>query len=126
MKIPKLIKTIAKKGKKTLEQYNQTNDSNMPQYECPVCYEVCLNREILACGHHLCSKCLSNIKQSPTLANSCPTCRTSFNEEKKKKRNQRSRECTQESIDFAIRLAQEGSEQERIRKAKANWWKHFS
>jgi len=46
--------------------------------ECPVCFDACFQAEILPCGHRLCSKCLSNIRQTPTLAQSCPTCRTSL------------------------------------------------
>jgi len=46
--------------------------------ECPVCFDACFETETLSCGHRLCSKCLSNIRQTPTLAQSCPTCRTSL------------------------------------------------
>jgi len=48
-------------------------------FECPVCLEgACFEAETLPCGHRLCSKCLSNIRQSTTLAQACPTCRSSL------------------------------------------------
>jgi len=47
-------------------------------FQCPVCLDSCFGVETLACGHQLCGSCLGNIRARSSLAQSCPTCRTSL------------------------------------------------